>query len=72
MSEFKVVPEPIKAAMQNLVPEQIKKMNGGASPGFDCVAPLFIKYAIVVHSWANGRGTERANSIFSVVHWQAF
>jgi hypothetical protein len=71
MSEFKVVPEPIKAAMQNLVPEQIKKMNGSASHDFNFVATRFIKYA-VVRLGANGRGTERANSIFSVVHWQAF
>eukprot|EP00983_Pelagomonas_calceolata_P003478 113314-Pelagomonas_calceolata.AAC.1 len=34
-------------------------MNGRASPGFDCVAAPFIKYAAVVRPWVNGRGTER-------------
>eukprot|EP00983_Pelagomonas_calceolata_P065438 1148593-Pelagomonas_calceolata.AAC.1 len=29
----------------NLVAKQIGKMNGRASPGFDCVAAPFIKYA---------------------------
>ena len=67
MPEPDVVPVPSEAAMQGLVAEQIKKMNGGASPGFDCVAPLFIKYAIVVHSWANGRGTERENVLVPCV-----
>ena len=30
------------------VAEQIGKMNGHASPGFDCVAAFFIKNAVVV------------------------
>eukprot|EP00983_Pelagomonas_calceolata_P008720 284276-Pelagomonas_calceolata.AAC.1 len=33
--------------MQKLVAEQIGKMNGHASPGFDCAVPL-IKYATVL------------------------
>eukprot|EP00983_Pelagomonas_calceolata_P039299 1137137-Pelagomonas_calceolata.AAC.1 len=41
--------------------KQIGKMNGRASPGFDCVAAPFIKYAAVVCPWVNGRGIERVN-----------
>eukprot|EP00983_Pelagomonas_calceolata_P105366 1159123-Pelagomonas_calceolata.AAC.8 len=39
---------PTDAVMQKLVAEQIGKMNGRASPGFDCVAASFTKYATVL------------------------
>jgi len=52
---------PSESVMQMLVAEQIKKMNGHASPGFDCVAAPFIKHAVVIRPRADGRGTERAN-----------
>ena len=41
--------------------EQIGKMNGHASPGFDCVAASFIKNAGVVRPKPHGRGSERVN-----------
>ena len=62
-----VVSAPFEVAMQGLVAEQFKKMNGSASPGFDCVAPLFIKYTVVVRPWANGRGTQRVNVLVSYI-----
>jgi hypothetical protein len=52
---------PSESVMQMLVAEQIKKMNGRASPGFDCVAAPFIKHAVVIRPRAEGRGTERVN-----------
>eukprot|EP00983_Pelagomonas_calceolata_P023467 739235-Pelagomonas_calceolata.AAC.1 len=61
------IPEPDAVAvpseeeMQGLVAEQIGKMNGRASPGFDCVAAPLIKYAAVVRPRFNGWGTERVN-----------
>eukprot|EP00983_Pelagomonas_calceolata_P045300 1139661-Pelagomonas_calceolata.AAC.4 len=39
---------PTDVVMQKLVAEQIGKVNGRASPGFDCVAAPFIKYATVL------------------------
>jgi hypothetical protein len=53
--------------MQMMVAEQIKKMNGRASPGFDCVAALLIKHAVVVRPRADGRGTERVNVLVPYV-----
>jgi len=47
--------------MLALVAEQIGKMNGRASPGFDCVAASFIKNAVVVWPKPDGRGSERVN-----------
>jgi len=47
--------------MLALVAEQIGKMNGRASPGFDCVAASFIKNAVVVRPKPHGRGSERVN-----------
>eukprot|EP00983_Pelagomonas_calceolata_P023562 742712-Pelagomonas_calceolata.AAC.1 len=47
--------------MQGLVAKQIGKMNGRASPDFDCVAAPFIKHAAMVRPRVNGRGTERVN-----------
>jgi len=44
-----------------LVAEQIKKKNGRASPGFDCVAAPFIKHAVVIRLRADGRGNKRVN-----------
>ena len=41
--------------------EQIGKMNGHASPGYDCVAASFIKNAVVVRPKPDGRGSERVN-----------
>ena len=49
------------SVVQMLVAEQIKKMNGRASPGFDCVAAPFIKHAVVIRPRTEGRGTERVN-----------
>eukprot|EP00983_Pelagomonas_calceolata_P133159 1161940-Pelagomonas_calceolata.AAC.2 len=39
---------PADAVMQKLVAKQIGKMSGRASPGFDCSAAPFIKYATVL------------------------
>eukprot|EP00983_Pelagomonas_calceolata_P072013 1151486-Pelagomonas_calceolata.AAC.3 len=50
---------PTDADMQRLVAEQIGEMNGRASPGFDCVAAPFIKYATVPRPRLTGQGTER-------------
>ena len=61
MPEPDAVDAPSEEEMQGLVAEQIGKMNGRASPGFDCVAAPFIKYATVVRPRVNGRGTERVN-----------
>jgi len=47
--------------MLALVAEQIGKMNGRASPGFDCVAASFIKNAVVVRPKPDGRGCEHVN-----------
>eukprot|EP00983_Pelagomonas_calceolata_P117221 1160393-Pelagomonas_calceolata.AAC.8 len=55
------VASPTLAAMQQLVAEQIGKTNGHASPGFDCVAAPFIKYATVFCPRMSGWGTERVN-----------
>ena len=52
---------PSESVMQMLVAEQIKKMNGRASPGFNCVAAPFIKHAVVIRPRTEGRGTERMN-----------
>jgi hypothetical protein len=52
---------PSESVMQMLVAEQIKKMNGRASPGFDCVAAPFIKHAVVIRARTEGHGTERVN-----------
>jgi len=54
---------PSSNTMLALVAEQIGKMNGRASPGFDCVAASFIKYAVVVWPKPDGRGSERVNVI---------
>jgi hypothetical protein len=61
MPEPDAVAVPSEQAIQGLVAAQIGKMNGRASPGFDCVAAPFIKYATVVRPRVIGRGTERVN-----------
>eukprot|EP00983_Pelagomonas_calceolata_P030649 962219-Pelagomonas_calceolata.AAC.1 len=43
-----------------VVAEQVGEMDGRASPGFDCVAVPFIKYATVLCPQLTGQGTERA------------
>jgi len=43
------------------VAEQIGKMNGRASPGFDCVAASFIKNAVVVRPKPDEIGIEHVN-----------
>ena len=55
------VAAPSTVVMQNLVAEHIGKMNGHASPGFDCVAAPFIKHATALRPRSSGRGTERVN-----------
>jgi hypothetical protein len=59
------VPDTIDApsidTMLALVIEQIGKMNGRASPDFDCVAAPFIKNAVMIRPKLNGRGSERVN-----------
>jgi len=52
---------PSSDTMLALVTEQIGKMNGRASPGFDCVAASLIKNAVVVRPKSDGRGSERVN-----------
>jgi len=52
---------PSSNTMLALVAEQIGKMNGRASPGFDCVAASFIKNAVVVQPKPDGRGSECVN-----------
>ena len=52
---------PSNDTMLALVAEQIGRMNGRASPGFDCVAASFIQKAVVVWSKLDGRGSERVN-----------
>ena len=47
--------------MLALVAEQIGKMNGRASPGFDCMAASFIRNDVVVRPKPDGRGSERVN-----------
>ena len=47
--------------MLALVAEQTGKMNGHASPGFDCMAASFIENAAVVRPKPDGRGSERVN-----------
>eukprot|EP00983_Pelagomonas_calceolata_P018900 594583-Pelagomonas_calceolata.AAC.1 len=47
-------------------------MNGRASPGFDCVAAPFIKYAAqhaMVRPQVYGRGTERVNVLLPYIAW---
>eukprot|EP00983_Pelagomonas_calceolata_P000793 28687-Pelagomonas_calceolata.AAC.1 len=61
MPELDAISVPSEEEMQGLVAEQIGKMNGRTSPGFDCVATPFIKYAAVVRPQVNGRRTERVN-----------
>jgi len=53
--------------MLALVAEQIGKMNGYASPGFDCVAASFIQNAVVVRPKRDGRGSERVNVLASYI-----
>eukprot|EP00983_Pelagomonas_calceolata_P049385 1141494-Pelagomonas_calceolata.AAC.3 len=48
MPEPDAVVVPSEEEIQGLVAEQIGKMNGRASPGFDCMAAPLIKYAAVV------------------------
>ena len=43
------------------MPEQLGKINGNASPGFDCVAASFFKNALVVRPKPDGRGSEPVN-----------
>ena len=50
-----------------LVAELIGKMNGHASPGFDCVAASFIKKAVVVWLKLDGRGSERVIVLTSYI-----
>ena len=52
---------PSSDTMLALVAEQIGKLNGRASPGFDCLAASFIKNAVVVRPKPDGRGSERVN-----------
>ena len=52
---------PSSDTMLALVAEQIGKLNGRASPGFDCVAASFIKNAVVIRPKPDGRGSERVN-----------
>ena len=52
---------PSSDTMLALVAEQMGKMNGRASPGFDCVAASYIKNAVVVRPNPDGRGSERVN-----------
>eukprot|EP00983_Pelagomonas_calceolata_P026476 831334-Pelagomonas_calceolata.AAC.1 len=61
MPEPDSVALPSEEEMQGLVAEQVGKMNGRASLGFDCVAAPFIKYAVVVRPRVNGQGTERVD-----------
>jgi len=46
---------PSSNTMLALVAEQIGKMNGRASPGFDCVATSVIENAVVVRPKPDGR-----------------
>ena len=57
----RTIDPPSSDTMLALVAEQIGKMNGRASPGFDCVAASFIKNAVVVRPKPDGRGSERFN-----------
>jgi hypothetical protein len=50
---------PSSDTMLALVAEQIGKMNGRASPGYDCVTASSIKNAAVVRPKPYGRGSER-------------
>eukprot|EP00983_Pelagomonas_calceolata_P030030 940152-Pelagomonas_calceolata.AAC.1 len=52
---------PTDVVMQKLVAEQIGKMNGRPSPGFDSVAVPLIKYATVLCPRLAGQGTEYVN-----------
>eukprot|EP00983_Pelagomonas_calceolata_P072424 1151704-Pelagomonas_calceolata.AAC.2 len=63
------VAAPTLAAMQKLVAEQMRKMNGRASPGFDCVAAPFIKYATVLRPKMSGLGTELVNVLEPFIGW---
>eukprot|EP00983_Pelagomonas_calceolata_P118979 1160557-Pelagomonas_calceolata.AAC.2 len=61
------IPEPDSVSapsldtMRSLVAEQIKKMNGSVSSGFDEVAAPFIKGAVVLQPKLNERGTVSVN-----------
>jgi len=55
---------PSSDTMLALVAEQIGKMNGRASPGFDCVAASFIKNAVEVRPKPDGLGSERVTLSF--------
>eukprot|EP00983_Pelagomonas_calceolata_P011124 358501-Pelagomonas_calceolata.AAC.1 len=61
MPEPDTVAVPSEEEMQGLVANQIGKMNGRASPGFDCVAAPYIKFVAMVRPRVNGRGTERVD-----------
>jgi exonuclease III len=72
------VPVPSLDSMRSLVADQIKKMNGSASPGFDEIAAPFIKGAVVLRPKPNGRGTECVNvlepfvaKLFKLLHDKA-
>eukprot|EP00983_Pelagomonas_calceolata_P010923 353453-Pelagomonas_calceolata.AAC.1 len=67
MPEPDTVAVPSEEEIQGLVAEQMGKMNGRASPGFDCVAAPIIKYAAVVRQQVNGWGTERVNVLGSYI-----
>ena len=58
---------PSESVMQMLVAVQIKKINGRASPGFDCVAAPFIKHAVVILPRADDRGNMRVNVLVPYV-----
>ena len=60
---------PSSNTMLALVAEQIGKMNGRASPGFNCVAASFIKNAVVVRPKPDGRGSERVNVLAPYIAW---
>ena len=63
---------PSSDTMLALMAEQIGKMNGRASPGFDCVAASFIKNAVVVRPKPNGRGSEHVNVLAPYIIAQLF
>eukprot|EP00983_Pelagomonas_calceolata_P056568 1144650-Pelagomonas_calceolata.AAC.1 len=67
MPEPDAVAVPSEKEMKGQVDKQVGKMNGRASPGFDCVAAPFIKNATVVYPRVNGRGTEQVNVLGSDV-----
>ena len=60
---------PSSDTMLALMAEQIGKMNGRASPGFDCVRLL---PSVVVRPKPDGRGSERVNVLAPYIIAQLF